>query len=89
MNKWSFRGVRTGLGGLALLLLLVVFDLRYPDPLFTIGMILGLGAVGISFLFFVLAFLKDLKGAVKTKDWWGVFVLVVAGAFILSRFFRR
>lgn len=83
MNK-CYRWARiVGIAGLALLVLIVVTKAAYPHPLFRIGAPVGLLLIVLSLLLSALAWLGEVAGYVRNRQYGFALLFVVAGILVI------
>lgn len=70
IKKFSLRKIAliTGAIGLTLLLLVILLDLRYPDPFFKIAVSLGLILILLTAVFYTLYWLSEVFDALRAKQ---------------------
>lgn len=82
-------GVSTSIIGLGLLLFVIFFDIKAPNPAFSVLVGLGVGLIFLSALFYILAYLRDLKKSYRDKNKSVFITLLVTGlVFIMIHFLR-
>lgn len=90
MKKWIDRAqLYCAILGLPILIIMIITQEVCPRPLFSVGMLLGLGLIFLSLFLMVLNWLIDVRNAIKRRRPLEVGFLVICAVITLYLFFTR
>lgn len=72
--------------GLVLLGIVILFNISYPNPLFSILITIGLGFVLISTVLYSIAWLLNIRSAVIKKEYLEAILVALMGVIIIVLF---
>ncbi|MGI5962572.1 MAG: hypothetical protein ACOX7N_02505 [Lawsonibacter sp.] len=75
--------------GLLNLLVVILTGVAYPNLIFQVGTLLGLGFIFLALFLLALNWGMDLCYAVKTRQWKEIIFLLVVACILLFAFFLR
>lgn len=88
MNKLTKIATTTGLVGLGILLLIMIFGIGHPNPLFNYGVGIGLILIFAAIVLYVIGWIIDFKDAITKRNLIGALILILAAVLFVYQFLK-